>query len=189
MPGGQGVSGAFIGGLLSALGWCKQALAAMLALAARYPWQAGCLALMACSAWLWRGENRAIGQRDAARAQVTALTQASRRAGAAAIAQRQIEERHYEELADHADARHDEDAVRVDRATARYLALHRLRTTAAAGPGGATAGQADGGGAQVPALAAADTVMAAVSEADVNTCAADYSYAKAAYDWALSLGD
>lgn len=188
MPGRGRMSAAAILWLARALGWVRQAAGALAALALRYPWQAACAALLGCSVLLWRGEHAAIDQRNRARADASALTAASNRAAALAAAQRKADEQHYKELADHADVHYRSQLAGARDATARYIAAHRLRPGAVAGPGGGTAGEAQGRGAAVPGQSAAEAELVAVSAADVDRCAADYGYAKAAFDWAASLG-
>jgi hypothetical protein len=178
-----------IGWLLSGLGWLKQAIAALVGIASRHPWQAACAVLALYSAWLWQGEYETARQRDAARDAVAQMVNVSNKAAATALARRKADEQHYRELADNADAHHTQDTARADRATARYLSEHRLRPASASGPGGAAVAEAQGGDAGVPADSATGTVMVAVSDTDVKACAADYSYAKAAYDWAMALGN
>jgi hypothetical protein len=178
-----------VGWLLSGLGWVKQAIAALIDGGVRHPWQTACALLALYSAWLWLGEHETARQRDTARATIAQMVDASNKAGAAAVAQRKADEQHYKELADNADAHHIEDTAQADRATARYLSEHRLRAASASGPTGAAAAEAHGGDAGVPSDSATGAVMVAVSDTDVKACAADYSYAKAAYDWAMALGN
>ena len=59
--------------LLGAWGWLKQALGALLDLIRRYPLAAALIA----SLWLWRGKERAEGERDKARAQIVQVEAAS----------------------------------------------------------------------------------------------------------------
>jgi hypothetical protein len=183
------MSGAMIDWLISGLGWLKRAIGPLIALAVRYPWQAACALLLTAAAMLWRSEHRATVQRDAARTEAAQLRGASARAGQLAQAQRKVDEQHYKELANNADASHQAGAARAGRATADYLALHRMRAPAAARPAGAVAPETQSGGAGLPANPAADAFVVAVSEDDVRACSADYSYAVAAYEWAMSLGD
>lgn len=46
-------------------------------IATRYPWQAGCIALLCLAVWLYTGKNEAIRQRDEARGQVGQLIKAA----------------------------------------------------------------------------------------------------------------
>lgn len=55
--------------LLGAWGWLKQALGALLDLIRRYPLAAALIAALCLSLWLWRGKERAEGERDKARAE------------------------------------------------------------------------------------------------------------------------
>ena len=54
----------FIGYALKAWGFAKQAFQALLGFVTKYPWQAGLIAALALSAWLWRANN---GLHDAIR--------------------------------------------------------------------------------------------------------------------------
>jgi hypothetical protein len=178
------MSAAAIAWLMSALGSLRKALGQAVKLLARYRWQLLCALLAASCALFWRGEHRAQQRYEAATRDIKSMEEASKKAAALAQAQRDADEKRYKELARNADAQFHAAAAQADRATAGYIALHRVHTPADQGPGSAAAGQPDSGGPGVPAPAAAEAELVAVSDADVNTCAQDYSYARAAYEWA-----
>lgn len=56
--------------LLSAFGWLKQALGALLGVIGRYPLQCALIAALALSWWQWSGKQDALADRDAARRDV-----------------------------------------------------------------------------------------------------------------------
>jgi hypothetical protein len=150
------MSGVLISGLVSGLGWLKRIAEALIGFAARHPWQALCAVLALASAMLWRGEHRAQHRYEAAQAAITALHEASNKAAAIALTQRQADEQHYKELAHDADHDYAARAADARAATADFIRLHRLPAAGsrAAGP---APGQARGGGTAVPSDAAAVT--------------------------------
>lgn len=103
----------FFGGLLKRL---LGAVAALVSLIGRYPWQAACVALLALSAFMWRGKANAIDERDMARAETKAVLARSEENLAAAKAQVKAYEAKYSKLAkDNADAEQIIRTVYVDR--------------------------------------------------------------------------
>lgn len=58
--------------LLRAFGFVKEAIRALLGFVTRYPWQAGLIAALALSAWLWRANN---GLHDSLKAERAAHAQ------------------------------------------------------------------------------------------------------------------
>lgn len=132
-----------------------------------------CLALAAYAAWQFR---RAGNWAEIAR-QTQAGWDAQRHD--AELAKAKAETR-YRSLADDADQAHTRDLARGDAALAAYVAAHRMRP-APADP----ARPAQDHGASLPPIAPAETVLAELS--DLRACDADYAYAKAAHDWAISL--
>lgn len=73
------------------------------------------------------------------------------------------------------------------RATDGFIAANRVRGQTAGSPSGGTGGSAQGGNPAVPDDTAAETELVAVKPDDVHACAADYAYAKSAYDFAQGL--
>jgi len=111
--------------------------------------------------------------------QTKAAWDAARRDAAAAQAQA---EARYRSLAHDADQKYSDALAEGGTRLAAYVAAHRLRPA----PQTYRASPAQGGNPAVPENAPASPVMAqiAVSESDLKACDADYSYAKAAHDWA-----
>ena len=178
-----------MGLILGVLGWLKAALSALLGFVSRYPWQAGCIALMGLSVWLWHGKGQAIHQRDAARAETKALekryNEAQTAAKEKAIKARAAAEAHYKEIADEAD-RQAEVAYADGRSVAqRYIDSHRVRACPASGAAGGTAAPAQGDSPQSNNRPGPDAVV--VTEDDVNICTSNSLRLQAAHDWAVKL--
>lgn len=168
-----------IGGLL------KQALSALLDFARRNPWQFAVLLLLGLSAWLWWGKQSETRRADAWHHAWQAQKNASDAAAAAQKALNAKIQNTYQEQADDAQERYDAISDRGRDAVRDYIASHRVRPSRGASCGSDTAPAASG--APVPANTSPAPVMVAVSQRDVETCQADYSYARAAYEWADSL--
>ena len=66
--------------LLSTLGWAKKALTALLDLARAYPVHAALIAALCLAGWQWHGKDKAIDQRDAARAETAKIITAQKQA-------------------------------------------------------------------------------------------------------------
>lgn len=64
--------------LLKALGFVKTAFRWLLGTVTQYPWQAGCIALLIASVWLYSGKQSALADRDSARAEAKAQAKAHR---------------------------------------------------------------------------------------------------------------
>lgn len=111
--------------LLGALGWLRKAAGAALDLARRYPLQAACIALLCLSGWLWHGKGKAMAERDAARAEISAVIEAQKQATAAAIAARAKTEKLTKDIADATD----QHAADLDAISRRDLA-DRMRAKA-----------------------------------------------------------
>jgi len=86
----------------------------------------------------------------------------------------------YRSIAHDADLAHAQDVAEGDSRLAAYIAAHRLRAGAQADPARA----AQGDHSNLPAIPAAQAVVASVS--DLQICEADYAYAKAAHEWAMA---
>jgi len=114
--------------------------------------------------------------------QTKAAWDAARRNAAAAQAQA---EARYRSLAHEADEKYSNALAEGGTRLAAYIAAHRLRPA----PQTHRASPAQGGNPAVPENAPAEAIVAqiGVSESELKTCDADYSYAKAAYDWANGL--
>lgn len=72
------------------------------------------------------------------------------------------------------------------RASDGYIAAHRVRVQTG-GSSSSTSAGTQGGSPAVPDGPASETDMVAVKPEDIHNCAADYAYAKSAYDFAQGL--
>lgn len=70
----------------------REAAGSVFSAAMRYPWQAAFFASLCLSWWVWSGKEKALAQRDASRAELSATVEQFKAAQAAAdLAQRQAE--------------------------------------------------------------------------------------------------
>ena len=134
------------------------------------------------ASWHYRSAyhaERALRQADRA-----AYGQAQ--AEAALIAKRALDatEARYRSKANDADREHQTRLVDARSATDAYLG--RMRTKAASCPASGAVASAEGGGAGVPANVPADSFVA-ISDSDVQACAAATIYAIEAHNWAMTL--
>lgn len=111
--------------LLGALGWLRKAATALLDLARRYPLQVALILSLAACGWLWHGKGNALAERDAARAEISAVIEAQKQATAAAIAARAKTEKLTKDIADATD----QHAADLDAISRRALA-DRMRAKA-----------------------------------------------------------
>lgn len=170
--------------LLGAWGWLKQALGELLSLVRRYPMQAALIASLCLSGWLWRGKERADGERDKARAETAAVIKASEQAKAAQIDLNQATKAKYEAAAKEADHDYRIALADADRRTDRYIRDNRVRQTGGSGADRSGAA-AEGEAAGVPQEMPADAVM--VGAADVRICTARSQDALIAYEFGQAL--
>lgn len=109
------------------LAWLRGRLQAFAGVAMRYPMQCALVALLCLSAWLWRGKEHALAERDEARAEIIAQADkfkaAQEAARAQALAEREALTATYKELADAADLR----LAKAKGSAAAYAATHRVR--------------------------------------------------------------
>lgn len=158
------IGGTLKNGAVAALGWIRA-----------NPLLALVIGLSLALAWTYHGKHKAEQRIVAIEAAQKAATGAQKRVNQAAT-------KHYEDAANAADTHHDAMVADAFDVTADYIAKHRVRPadrTCKAAPA------ASGSDPQIPAEPAASSVV--VAQADVETCAADYTYARSAYDWAQSL--
>lgn len=157
-----------------------------IALFKRYRWLIAVVPLALALAWQSWQAHRWHKAADKARAAIVALQAASDANKAAALAQNRAWEAKSAQIAK--DAQHDHELALADArdAVAQYAATHRLRSS----QGGVCTAPAasEGVSAAVPESPAAE-VFVSVSEADLTTCAANYTYAQSAYEWAKGLVD
>lgn len=142
---------------------------------ARWPWQTACAALLLASLWFLHGRTDARAELARHIAAEKAATGAQKRINDAAT-------HHYEEAANAADNKHDAMVNDAFDLTAAYVAQHRVQPEGGACKAPAPAASGD---PEVSKEPAASSVV--VAQADVETCAADYTYARSAYEWAQSL--
>lgn len=103
---------------------------------------------------------------------------------AAAQAAKLAAEQKYRSRAHDADQNHAQLAAQGDARLPAYIADHRMQPAQAH-----SAGAAQGGGAAISASPAPGPIVAplTISEADLRICDANYTYARAAFDWAAGL--
>jgi hypothetical protein len=132
--------------LLGLFGWLKKTATALLGVAGRYPWQAALIASLCLSGWLWHGKGKAIGERDAARAETTALKASYVKAQAdAAQAQRAADQANVASQTarnEKLELTYAQTETARRNAVADYIAGHRVRACPAqsAASGSAQAG-------------------------------------------------
>jgi len=176
----------FFSGLLKR---ALEALTALLGIIGRHPWQCAVIALLALSAWLWRGKGNALDERDAARAETAALVvtyrKAQAEAEAAQIAANIATEAHTARLARKAD--NDLQNALNDAHRLRDAYADRMRITAACrparvanpGPENSPAPDRDGPGESPD--------MVAVTREDFDTLTDNTIRLEAVHDWGQSL--
>ena len=172
--------------LLKLLGigkWLRGAATALLGVVGRYPWQSACIALLALSAGLWRGnvsKERLIVYMKAERVKIL---DAQDQARAAQLAVNKAAEDKSRQIAKDSDNAHAIELADARTAADRYIAANRVRPDGAYRPGPAIA-TAQGDNPGVPdGLPAAGFVV--VSDSDVQACTAATSYAVAAHNQAM----
>lgn len=162
--------------LLTALGWAKTALTALLDAARRYPREAAIIALLCLSAWLWHGKQRAQDQ-------TRAIAAAAERAEKDMLAAIKRQQDRYNTLAKETDDAHKQALADAGNRTDRFIAANRVRpqTCRAAQADAASQGEAAG----APEAAPTDAVL--VEASDVRACSAAAVYAQSSYEWGQKL--
>lgn len=112
----------FIPGLLPR---AIEAAGALLGVVRRNPWQAALIVAVLALGWTWHGKSKAIGQRDAARAQVALWKDANAKATAWAKAEAARKDQLAETAKDNANAALKPSLAAGQAATARYADSHR----------------------------------------------------------------
>jgi hypothetical protein len=133
------------------------------------------------SAYLWRQDNRHIGQRDAARAQIAALVKASKENARLAIEQRRAWEAKSTTAAKEAQERYETDATETRTATDSFIRANRVRAGICRGNAPAPG---EGQGASVPATVPTPALVA-VSDIDVQACSRWTLIGVNAHNWAV----
>lgn len=167
--------------LLDTLGWLKKAAYAALCAFKRYPMQSALIASLCLSGWLWHGKGKALAERDAARAEVSAMIEASKQATALALKERAANQAAFAKLKKEADNGHSTALADADRRTADFIRLRRQSGSCAAKADPAS----EGASAGVPESAPAETVL--VEASDVRACSTASIYADEAHKWARGL--
>jgi hypothetical protein len=143
-----------------------------------HPWQAACIGLVCVSAWQYAAIGRLNGrlvQREAVITRQNALI-AEMQAKAEQARAKSVT------IAKDADNEHKERAKVSLAATDNFVSRNRLPAPKAS----VSAPEAVEGAGNVKGPAT-EAVMVAVSEADVRICAANYDYARTAFDWTQGL--
>lgn len=162
------------------LGGARKAIALLVGLVTRYPWQCALVASLCLAWWQYRGKESAIGKLEACKDARKAEREEWSRKVAAAKAAKAKAEKDGRDAAQ--SAQESYDALRADNDGLRaYIARHRVP----ARPGSATGAGEDHNPAVPDDAAAVPTVE--VPEAVLVTCDADYDYARAAYEFAQGL--
>lgn len=161
--------------------WLREAAGSVFSAAIRYPWQAALMVALCLSGWLWHGKGKALAQRDAARAEVSAMIEASKQATALALKERAANQAAFAKLKKEADNGHSTALADADRRTADFIRLRRQSGSCAAKANPAS----EGASAGVPESAPAETVL--VEASDVRACSAASVYADEAHKWARGL--
>lgn len=92
----------------------------------------------------------------------------------------------YRAISEETDRDHQKALEDARSATDRYIAAHRVRPQAGGAPGSASA-PAPGDRPDLPDDPTAETELVAVKSEDVHSCAADYAYARGAFDFVQGL--
>ena len=166
---------------LSTLGWLRKAATALFDLARRYPLQAALILAVAACGWLWHGKGKALAERDAARAEVSAMIEAGKQATALALKERAAMQAAFAKLKKEADNGHSTALADADRRTADFIRLRRQNGSFAAKADPAS----EGASAGLPESAPTETVL--VEASDVRACSAASVYADEAHKWARGL--
>ena len=145
----------------------------------------GCVLLALYAAYERHDAHRWHSKADECHARYEAALKASDANAKAQADQKARVEAEYKAKAEKADDHFQTALANADNRVAAYIAAHRVRT----GPAHISTAPASTKDqrAEVPAIATADPVVLEAS--DVKVCAADYTYARHAFEWAQSLGE
>jgi len=165
-----------------AIGWAKAAAAGAWALLVRYPMQAALAASLIGNAWLYHERSQCRADSAAFKAQVMV---AEAKATADAIAARAAQQAAYKEKANEADKNYGALRAQGSANLAAYIDAHRVRSGSGKDSTGKAPSAGQGGNSDIPANTPNETVVASVN--DLTTCDSDYTYARAAYEWARGL--
>lgn len=164
--------------LLTALGWAKKALSALLSLARRYPLQAALIASLCANLWLWHGKTRADER-------ARAITAASERAGADMMAAIKRQQERYNTLAKETDDAHKQALADAGDRTDRFIAARRVRPETCRAASAPAASQSEVAGSVEGTSQKADLV--AVNADDVRICTENTIRLQSVKQWASQL--
>ncbi len=161
--------------LITALGWAKTALKALVDLVRRYPLQMALVALLCLSSWLWRGWDKADARNEA-------LIAAAEQSEALHRAQIDADKAKFAKLKKETDDAYKTALADAGDRTDRFIDRNRVRAKSCPAQA-APAGQGEATG--TPETSAAEAVL--VDPADVRACSAAAVYAEISYRWAQDL--
>lgn len=176
--------------LLKLLGigkWLKEAATALFSLIRHHPKEAAIIALLALSAWQYRGKRAAFTERDAARAQTDRVIKAGQQALAAQIKLHDETKAAYAAKAKEANDDYAKDIAAANTAGDKYAAANRVRGKACVGRASKTSASAEVADPGVLEVPATETELVAITRADFDKCTALYPYANGAYKWGVVL--
>ncbi len=178
----------FFSGILNRL---LKAAGAAISWARRNPWPSVVIVLCVALAGTWWHDSRVIAGKDriisAQARQIDAMKRASDANHTAQLAQKEAEEQRYRNLAHDADTRHVQELASARTAAERYIATHRVRQAGDGGGISPSSSTASGDGAQGGVGPGPETLMAAVSDEDIQICTTNTIRLVAVREWALML--
>lgn len=166
--------------------WLKQAATALLGVIGRYPWQSACIALLALSAMLWRGNIKANARADRAEAATTQCITAGRQAQANQIALNKAAEAKSAAIAKDQDNEHEKQLALANDRTDSFIRANRVRPHGGSGASKAGAG-AEGTVAESGDGQGLPSELVAVPAADVRLCTENTLRLEAVRDWGVAL--
>lgn len=173
----------FLGGALKRL---LSGLTALWGLIRHHPKEAAIIALLALSAWQYRGKRAAFTERDAARAQTAQVITAGQQALAAQIKLHDETKAAYAAKAKEANDDYAKDIAAANTAGDKYAAANRVRGKACVGRASQTSASAEVADPGVLEVTATEALVA-ITRADFDKCTALYPYANGAYKWGVAL--
>ena len=173
----------FLGGALKRL---LSGLTALWGLIRHHPKEAAIIALLALSAWQYRGKRAAFTERDAARAQTAQVITAGEQAQANQIALNKAAEAKSAAIAKETDDEHEKQLAIANDRTDSFIRANRVR------PHGGSGASKTGASAESPVAQGGDgqglpPELVAVPAADVRICTANTLRLEAVRDWGIAL--
>jgi len=146
--------------------WLKKAALSVFSAAVRYPVHAALIVAVVAAGWLWRGKQHAQAERDAARAQIVAIMQASDANRKAAEDQVKRIQAQYDQSATEAQHEYETQLAAARGGLSDYVRSHRLPRYA--GGQCAASGTGEGKDSPIPSGLSPDPGMVAVRETDLQ---------------------